>query len=120
MLEMARKDILPAAIAYTKELSETLVSKKAAVPSAMTTAEESLITKLSSLTAALYGAIETLTASVNGVSTVKGTEEIANYYRDHIVSAMQAMRNIADEMEICTAKNYWPFPTYDDLLHSVQ
>ncbi len=120
MLEMARKDILPAAIAYTKELSETLVSKKAAVPSAMTTAEEALITKLSSLTAALYGAIETLAASVNGVATVKGTEETANYYRDHIVSAMQAMRNIADEMEICTAKNYWPFPTYDDLLHSVQ
>ncbi len=119
MLEMAQKDILPAAITYCGKLSETVVAKKAAVPTASNFAEEALITKLSSLTADFYQAIQDLTDAVNRIP--KGnTADVAQYYKNHIVTSMQAVRNIADDMESRTAKTYWPFPSYDDMLHSVQ
>ncbi len=120
MLEMARKDILPAASAYVKQLCDTVVSKKAVSDKLDCSAEEALISKLSTLTAVLYQSIEVLDSALQGEKSVEGASALANYYRDHIVTAMQAMRTIADELEMNTAKSYWPYPTYDDLLFSVQ
>ncbi|MBQ3093603.1 MAG: glutamine synthetase type III, partial [Clostridia bacterium] len=120
MLDMALKDILPAATAYVKELSETVVAKKAAVPGAVCAAEEALITTLSSLTSSLYQAINHLKGAIANTHDVHGSEALAFYYRDHIVTAMQELRRIADEIETRTAKPFWPYPTYDDLLYSVQ
>ncbi len=120
MLDMARKDIFPAASAYVKSLCDTVIAKKAAVSAIDCSAEEALIAKLSGLINKLYQSVDILSDAVEGEKNHHGAAKLADYYRDHVVPAMQDMRRIADELEIHTAKNYWPYPTYDDLLFSVQ
>ncbi len=120
MLEMARKDILPAATAYVKSLCDTVASKKSVIATLDCSAEEALIQKLSNLTQQLYTSIETLDKTVQGEKALHSAIALAEYYRDRIVPAMKTMRTIADELETNTAKSFWPYPTYDDLLFSVQ
>ncbi len=119
MLELARKQILPAVSAYIKELSETALAKKSACPQASCLVEESLIAKLSSLNASLFGKANTLDEALLGA---KGFEQIGScalYYHDTVFAAMQELRAVADELEVNTAESYWPFPTYGDLLFSI-
>ncbi len=120
MLDMARKDILPAATAYIKELSETVVAKKSAVATIDCSAEEEQITRLSALTTTLYRSLDTLDLAVKGASHIDEAQALAMYYKNHIVTAMKTLRSVADELETLTAKAFWPYPTYDDLLYSVQ
>ncbi len=119
MLEIAKKDILPAALAYTKEIGDTILSKRAAVSSLTCRAESELLQKLSALTDDLYNAISVLDNAIAHANEQESVEATAFYYKDHIVTAMQELRRIADEIEVLTAKAFWPFPTYDDLLYSV-
>ena len=119
MLDMARKDILPAASAYVKSLCDTVIAKKTVSTLLDCSAEEALVEKLSHLTGNLYQAIETLDKTVRGEKALQSAIAVAEYYRDRIVPAMNAMRSVADELEIHTAKAFWPYPTYDDLLFSV-
>ncbi len=118
MLEMAKKDILPAAMAYTKEISNTILAKRAACNLACC-AESDMLTTLSSYIDEFYTAIHVLEHAVNHAADPKTIQETALYYKDHIVTAMQNLRRIADAAETLTAKDFWPFPTYDDLLYSV-
>ncbi len=123
MLDMARKDILPAATAYVHELCDTLIAKKTAVAALDCSTDEELIKKLSALTASMYHQIEALDKAVNQASNFTKTqtaEELAKYYKEQVVRVMQEMRKTADELEINTAKTYWPYPSYDDMLYSVQ
>ena len=53
------------------------------------------------------------------VKELSGAEEIAHFFADKIIPVMQEMRAYADDMEVNTAKKYWPFPTYGDILFSV-
>ncbi len=119
MLDMAQKDILPAALAYTKELSETVIAKKSALPNVDCSAEETLIGKLSNLTTVLYQSIAILAQTLEGSKGIHGAEALAKYYKDRVVTAMATMRAITDEIETNTAKSFWPYPSYDDILYSV-
>ncbi|MDR1569010.1 MAG: glutamine synthetase III [Oscillospiraceae bacterium] len=116
MLEISRKDIQPAVGAYTKELLEIAAAKKAvgAVPAEP---ESTLIKKISGLAVSLYERTEELEQLL--LKESGGTEEEGQYYSGSIFPAMQALRMVADELETLTAKKYWPFPTYGDLLFSV-
>ncbi|MBR5134164.1 MAG: glutamine synthetase III, partial [Clostridia bacterium] len=86
MLDMAQKDILPAATAYIKELSETVIAAKTAISTIDCSAQETLIGSLSALANELYRSIGTLQAAVDGCKSVHGTQALSVYYKDQIVT----------------------------------
>lgn len=118
MLDMAKKSILPVAIEYTKEMCDTVASMKAAGVDA--SLEVSMANKLSALTVSLSNAIETLDSKrIASKDYEDDVLKTARYYRDEIFAAMQSLRAVADELEMCVPEKYWPFPTYTDLLFTV-
>lgn len=119
MLDMVKKDILPAIAAFTKDLADTAAAKKGVLPTADCTYEEKLIEKLSSLTASIYEKTLALDRSLLGAKDLDGVQAQANYYKDAVFSRMQELRAVVDEAETVTAEKYWPFPTYGELLFSV-
>ena len=117
MIEMGKKDIFPAVNAYIADLCKSVQDKKALGISCA--AEEELIKKLSASNESMYfkiGEIERLLVEVKELS---GSEKVAHFFADKIIPVMQEMRAYADDMEVNTAKKYWPFPTYGDLLFRV-
>ncbi len=119
MLEMVKKDIFPAVCAYMNELSSTVANKKTAVPGLACELETSLIKKLSSLSDSLYKKCETLESDVIKADDDSDIKTKAFYYKDTIFVEMQEMRAVADELETITAKDFWPYPSYTELLYSV-
>ena len=120
MVDMARKEILPAVEGYTKSLAETLAAKKAAVAGLPCKYETSTITKLSELSDEIADATADLDSEIAKFQAIEDVTEAANDIRDVILGKMDALRAVCDEAETITAKEFWPFPTYSDLLFSVK
>ena len=120
MVDMARKEILPAVEGYTKSLAETLAAKKAAVAGLPCKYETATITKLSELSDEIADATADLDGEIAKFQTIEDVTEAANDIRDVILGKMDALRAVCDEAETITAKEFWPFPTYSDLLFSVK
>ena len=111
-IDMALHQILPAAVRYTGVLSDTLLKKKQLGISS--TAEESLVKRLSSASDQLYEHCELLRQELSVVPV--GNEEIMRYYHEVIVVRMDKLRQQADILEQLTDRSCWPYPTYSDLL----
>ena len=120
MVDMARKEILPAVEGYTKSLAETLAAKKAAVAGLPCKYETATITKLSELSDEIADATADLEGEIAKFQALEDVTEAANDIRDVILGKMDALRAVCDEAETITAKEFWPFPTYSDLLFSVK
>jgi len=120
MIDMARKDILPSVSAFTKQLSETAIAKKAFVASIDCSYEEDLAGKISNLTASMYLTVKELESTLVKVKDIGDVTELANYYRDYVFTAMNELRIAGDELETITAKKFWPYPSYGDILFSVK
>ena len=120
MVDMARKEILPAVEGYTKSLAETLAAKKAAVAGLPCKYETATIAKLSELSDEIADATADLDSEIAKFQAIEDVTEAANDIRDVILSKMDALRAVCDEAETITAKEFWPFPTYSDLLFSVK
>ncbi len=118
MLDMVMRDILPAVTAYSKVLADTAAAKKA-FKDVLCLYEEELLVKLSSLSASLYEKKNVLEEAVIKARATEDVKKAADLYRDEVLSAMGEVRLFADELETLTAKDYWPFPTYCDLLFGV-
>jgi len=119
MVDIVKKDLISAVTSYIKELSDTANSKKAFIPEIDCDTEKALIYKLSLLTNSLYNKTELLENNLLEVKNFASSIESANYSRSHIFAAMQELRAVIDELETNTAKKYWPFPTYGEILFSV-
>ena len=120
MLDMAQKEIIPAVNAYLRELSMTVSAMKAALPDWGCVAQEKQLQQIATLCSALYQRVETLnTAVVNTRDHEINIEERAQYYKNNIFTGMQELRAVADELETLVAEDYWPFPTYGDLLFKI-
>ena len=117
MLDMAKKQILPAGMGFAKELVDSVNAKKAAGVSA--DLEKKLADKVSALNAGIADAIDDLDAKLIGVADEDGYEATARYYRNSVFASMQNLRAVADELETITPEKEWPFPTYGDLLFRV-
>ena len=117
MLDMAKKQILPAGMGFAKELADSVNAKKAAGVSA--DLEKKLADKVSALNAGIADAIDDLDAKLIGVADEDGYEATARYYRNSVFASMQNLRAVADELETITPEKEWPFPTYGDLLFRV-
>ena len=120
MLEMIDKDILPAVTAFTRQLSDTAASKKAVLPSADCTYEETLIGRISELSASLFRGARKLEAALEQARTIADAHGAALAYRDKVLPAMDEARKYADELETMVSSSCWPFPTYGDLLFSIR
>ena len=128
MLDMLRKLILPACAKFSKDLAEGVMIKKQIGVDAPCEAE--LVAKITEKTAQLAAAQGVLADKVNAANSVlteefaaapggRGARRLSRYYRDEVLPAMQAARGLADELENLVAKDYWPFPTYSDILFYV-
>ncbi len=121
MLDMAKKDILPAVSAFTGKTCATIERKRAVSPDIKVDAELKLVTKLSDLLNEFSERIDALEEEVDAaVEHADSIRELAQYSYTHIFSAMEALRETADKMEMSTASKFWPYPSYGELLFSVQ
>ena len=119
MLEIARKDIYPAVVAYTADLCRCVREKRAVSDSLSVHSETELIEKLTSCNEAMYGKAAEIDKLLVRAREFADVEECSEFFAEKIIPVMQEMRAFADEMELITAKKYWPFPTYGDILFSV-
>ena len=115
-LEMARQEILPACLSYTDSVVSSIAMKDSIGIKAPKQAV--LANKLSDGCEALITAIDALDDAMNNVPQVADIET-ARYYRDVVVVSMNNVRKAADSLETIVAKDYWPFPTYTDLLYRI-
>ena len=120
MVDMVKKDILPAVSSYIKELAETGLAKKSFCPDVNCTYEETLVSRLSELSGIVCRQVSDLESKLAQSKSVTGGLATANYYKDVILDAMSALRTNVDEMETMTNAKYWPYPSYGDLLFSVK
>jgi glutamine synthetase len=120
MVDMARKEILPAVEAYAAELSSTFLAKSAVVPALSGKYEKGLITKLSALVDEIDAAAADLEASLIKFKMIGDITEASCMIRDVILQKMAELRVVCDEAETLTAEKYWPFPTYEKLLFGVK
>ncbi len=118
MTDMARKEILPAVMRYTGDLAAALNEKKAAVPELSYPVESDLIKKLTELVDKIDAAEKALEKSIADCEEGDITAQ-AFRIRDELLPRMAELRAPCDEAETLTAADYWPFPTYGDLLFGV-
>ena len=120
MVDMARKQILPAVEGYTAELAKSAAVKLKVTPELACKYEKSLIAKLSSLTDMIAERTEALDAAIISLKAIDSVPDEANFIRDEILPKMNELRIVVDEAETITAEKYWPLPSYGDLLFSVR
>ena len=119
MLDMAKKQILPAVVKFSGVVADSYRSKKACNLELDLSSEESLLRKLSFLQNELTGAIARLDDSVIEAKGIADPLNAARCYNDKVFADMQFLRGIADELETIVSEEYWPFPTYSQLLFYV-
>ncbi|MBP3359486.1 MAG: glutamine synthetase III [Clostridia bacterium] len=115
MLEIAQQEILPACIKYSNDMAEGISMKKSVgvdVPS-----ETALLKKISEYTGSLIDRTNALKAISEKVP--EEPMEMAQYYKNTVIPAMNEVRSAADTLETLVGKEYWPFPTYTDLLYRI-
>ena len=118
MLHIASKEIIPAVVEYLNELCESASLKKSINPAFSSECEEGLIADVSAKESEMYKAVGALKAALKNIPS-DNAQTSANYYRDVVIPAMADVRKPADELELLVGREYWPFPTYGDLLFSV-
>ena len=120
MVDMAKTEIAPAVDAYTMELAKTIAAKKAIDDTLTCSYESGLVKKLSELTDRIAIKTEELENALAELHNAEGVMLEANMIRDIVLAKMGELRLACDEAETVTARKYWPFPTYGDLLFSVK
>ncbi|MBQ9685659.1 MAG: glutamine synthetase III [Oscillospiraceae bacterium] len=119
MSEMARKEILPAVERYAAFVAEGAAKKLALVPSLNCSYERKLVQSLSALTDLIERDTDALDTTLAELSTISDITELAEGIRDRLLPTMAQLRAVADEAEITTAREFWPFPTYGEILFAL-
>ena len=116
MVDMAKTQILPAVEAYTTDVAKSAAAKKALLPDLSCTYETGLVKKLSEKIDEIEVRTDELEKAILDLDGVGDTITEAGLIRDTLLPKMSELRVPCDEAETLTAKKYWPFPTYADLL----
>ena len=119
MIEMASRDIIPAVGAYISELAGTAANVLAVLPESPCLVEKTLIKKLSALNEKAYEDLEALKRVDAEAAAIGDVVTCAEAYRDKVIPAMNALRESVDAMETLTAAEYWPLPTYGDMMFRI-
>ena len=121
MINMAKNDIFPAVSKFTGELAQTIINKKAVSSAINTTAEEKLLTEMSDLLNKFAVITDELDEKLTLAKNYKDNPlTLAEYYRDYVLSTMEKLRVVGDKMETDMSTEHWPYPSYGDMLYSVQ
>ncbi len=119
MIDMVKRDIFPAVSGYTAQVAENITAKRAVLADLDCTAEEGLLRRLSRLTSEMMGQCVALESAITGPRS-ENAYDAAHYYRYTVFAAMETLRSTVDELETITASDYWPYPSYTDLLFSIK
>lgn len=118
--DMVKRDILPAVSSYVAELASGVATKKAISDDIPCEAELDIIKRLSGLQDCAYKKLAALDNAIIGVKEVgEDPIEVATYYKDSVITAMTDLRAVVDEMETLVSSDYWPYPSYGDLMFRV-
>ena len=119
MSDMAGKQIIPAVIRYSGDLARSLNEVRTACPEADMSVQTELVLEVSSLLAAMKNAMEEIRKDLEKAGTMSNMKERAHFCYDEMVPAMNRLREPADRLEMIVDKEYWPFPSYGDMIFEV-
>lgn len=119
MSDMAGKQIIPAVIRYSGDLARSLNEVRTACPEADMSVQKELVLEVSSLLAAMKNAMEEIRKDLEKAGTMSNMKERAHFCYDEMVPAMNRLREPADRLEMIVDKEYWPFPSYGDMIFEV-
>ena len=119
MIDMASRDIIPAVNSYIGEIANTAAAKMSVLPTVNCSVERDLIERLSELNATAYRCVAELRAADKEATSIADVEKRAEACRDKVIPAMNALRAAVDEMETMTSSEYWPMPSYSDLMFNI-
>lgn len=117
MIDMTKKDILPAVATYIKELAKT--AELAKTCGAEADFETDMVKRLQTLANQTYTRLTALEDAEVKTGDIEDVQELANYYHDVVFTAMGELRAVADEIETLVGEKYWPYPTYGKMLFYV-
>ena len=120
MLDMARKDILPAMSAYTADLAEAVHTKTGLGADLDCSYEMDTLRSISALLGEAHRAVKKLEEDLTDAKTITGNEALAEFYKSTILADMRSLRIAADEMESIASCKRWPYPSYGEILFSVK
>ena len=116
MIDIAKKQIIPAVVAYTGQLALNEINVRAAVPGVNVSVQESLISECSEKLAVVKTALDKLAKETSAAEKTAGSGKKARSYRNKVVPAMRELRKPVDELEMLVDKDVWPMPSYGDLI----
>ena len=119
MIDMAKKDILPAVSKYSHELSDTIIAKSACGDIDVSY-EKDLLAKISKLNASAYKKVQKLEDATLKAKEISDTTELSMFYKDSVFADMNDLRITVDELETMVSAGSWPYPSYGDMLFSVK
>ena len=119
MLEMANKQLIPAATAYMSDVASAAAAKMAVSEKLSCKAENKVLEKLSAATDAMSDAVDALDAALESAESETDSLEKAKSYRDKVLPAMADLRTAADAAEVVCGEDYWPLPSYSKMLYYV-
>ena len=120
MVDMVKKGVFQSVLKYQKDLAKVMSEKKALGAEFDVTMESSLLEKISKLSASIYKNLEVLENSiVEAKNHDSDAYEEAKYYREVVFDNMNVLRTVVDEAEAIVGKDYWAYPTYEEILYSV-
>lgn len=117
--DMTLRGILPAVTRYTGDLAKGVVRKRQAEMTTSCRVESYLVTQLDALSGDLLDACQAMSRALEAAPAADAGIDAARYYRDQVASRLEEMRSIIDRMEPLVGADYWPYPTYADILFSV-
>jgi glutamine synthetase len=116
MIDMAKKQIVPAVIKYQTSLAQSINQIEMACPGMDTSVQKRLMNDITANLTPLYEAMKKLEVEEKIASKIENAKEQANYFYDHVFHTMAEVRKPADALEMLVAKEDWPFPSYGDML----
>lgn len=119
MVDIVRKQIIPAVIKYTTVLADSITKVKDACPEADVSTQSALLTRVSDELRSTREALQTLEAYIVNAGGISGEKEKATYFRDAVLPAMERLRTPVDKLEMLVDKDMWPMPSYGDLIFEV-
>ena len=120
MLEIAHRSIAPAVIEFSGNVASTMNEKRAISTKLVSKLESNLLTKLSELSDNLYSEIYELEEGITNEDKGSTALEIAQYYNSTVITAMENLRATVDALEVIVESDYWPLPSYGEILYSVK
>ena len=119
MVEMAKKEILPAVSEYSQVLADTILAKKSVCKTLDCTYETEALNEISVLTAKAYASVKALENALEETKKLDDVTALAVWYKDEVLTKMSELRVAADRLEGLVSAEYWPMPTYGDLLFEI-